>query len=41
LPDRLKGLLAAPERFTTIDNDLQAVERHVEALTRAVCEGRG
>ena len=41
LPARLAGLLTAPERFTTIDNDLQAVERHVEALTRVVCEGRG
>jgi threonine synthase len=41
LPARLAGLLTAPERFTTIDNDLQAVERHVEELTRVACEGRG
>jgi threonine synthase len=41
LPPRLAGLLTAPERSTTIDNDLQAVERHVEELTRVPCEGRG
>jgi hypothetical protein len=41
LPDRLKGLLAAPERFTTIDNDLGEVERHIESLVRVPCEGRG
>ncbi len=39
LPERLSGLLTAHERFTTIDNDLAAAERHVEIVTRATCEG--
>jgi threonine synthase len=41
LPARLGGLLAAKERFTTIDNDIGAAEAHVESLTRAVLETRG
>jgi len=40
LPDRLSGLLAAPETYTTVGNDLGEVEAHVEALTRVACEGR-
>jgi threonine synthase len=40
LPERLAGLLSAPERFTTIGNDLIEAERHVEELTRAPCEAR-
>ena len=39
LPERLSGLLTAHERFSTIDNDLAAAERHVEIVTRATCEG--
>jgi len=40
LPDRFAGLLAAPERFTTIGNDLGEAERHVEKLTRLTAGGR-
>jgi threonine synthase len=40
LPARLADLLTAPERVTTIGNDLGEAERHVEALTRVACEGR-
>jgi threonine synthase len=40
LPERLADLLTAPERFTTIGNDLGEAERHVEELTRVACEGR-
>ena len=39
LPERLSGLLTAHERFSTIDNDLAAAERHVEIVTRATCGG--
>jgi threonine synthase len=39
LPERLSGLLTAHERFTAIDNNLAAAERHVEIVTRATCEG--
>ena len=35
LPVHLADLLTAPERFTTIDNDIGVAEGHVEALTRA------
>lgn len=41
LPGRLRGLLTAKERFTTIGNDLGEAERHVEELTRVACESRG
>jgi threonine synthase len=40
LPPRLEGLLAAEERFSTIDNDIGIAEGHVEALTRAALERR-
>jgi threonine synthase len=40
LPERLADLLTAPERFTSIGNDLGEAERHVEALTRVACVGR-
>jgi threonine synthase len=40
LPERLADLLTAPERFTTIVNDLSEAERHVEELTGVACEGR-
>jgi len=40
LPERLADLMRLPERFTTIANDLSQAEHHVEALTRAACEGR-
>jgi threonine synthase len=40
LPERLAGLLTAPERFTTIGNDLREAERLVESLARVPCEGR-
>ena len=41
LPSRLSSLLTDEERFTTIANDIGIAEGHVEALTRAVLEGRG
>jgi threonine synthase len=41
LPDRLAGLLTDKERFETIDNDLVAIERHVEARTHATIKERG
>ena len=40
LPPRLVDLMIAPERITTVPNDLAAVEAHVEELTRVACEGR-
>jgi threonine synthase len=36
LPDRLAHLLTEKERFETLPNDLQAVERFVEGAARAV-----
>ena len=41
LPERLAGLLTIEERFETIDNDLIAIERHVESRTRATVKERG
>ena len=41
LPERLAGLLTDKERFETIDNDLVAIERHVEARTHATIKERG
>ncbi|MCB1521066.1 MAG: threonine synthase [Hyphomicrobiaceae bacterium] len=38
LPDRLFGLMTAPERFERIGNDLSEVEAFVEARARAVRE---
>jgi len=40
LPKRLMGLLTDKERFETIDNNLVAIEDHVEARTRATSEER-
>ena len=39
LPDRLHGLLSAPERLQRVANDLKAVEAFVDANARAVREG--
>ena len=34
LPPRLAGLMAAPERFTRLPNDLAAVQKHVASVAR-------
>ena len=41
LPERLSGLITDKERFETIDNNLVAIERHVEARSRATIKERG
>jgi threonine synthase len=41
LPERLSGLVTDKERFDTIDNNLVAIERHVEARSRATIKERG
>jgi threonine synthase len=41
LPPRLDGLLDAPERIVTSDNDIGATEAQVERLTRSALEERG
>ena len=39
LPQRLTGLMTAPERFDVLDNDASAVEAYVAARARIVREG--
>ena len=34
LPPSLAGLMAAPERFTRLPNDLAAVQKHVASVAR-------